>query len=353
MPDPVRPTVMGVASNLSAEAFLPFLRSLRATSFAGRVVLFVSHLRPADLEELRPWVDELVDVDAAHPPVAPSAAVGALRRVRTTRGLRRHYPRAYRWAAPRLGAAPGNEVAHDLELRLQGAQALRYGIYAAHLEAEAASSRSTHVLISDVRDVVFQDDPFAEPPEALEVFLEEPHLRLADPGFNATWLRDLYGEEGLRQLGDRPVSCSGVTVGPREPMLAYLRAMATELDRHLIPLGPHDQAVHNRLLATGALPWVEAVPNGTGRVLTMGALGEVRRDHDGGVLNADGSRPPVLHQYDRHLALADELLAAVAEGRPAGSPPPPPAGSATGAAASGALVEGVGPGGSATADGWR
>jgi hypothetical protein len=91
-------------------------------------------------------------------------------------------------------------------------------------------------------------------------------------------------------------------------MLGYLRAMVREVGRHVIPLGPHDQAIHNWLLYTGQLPGATIVANGTGRVQTMGAQREVYLSPDGTVLNPDGTRPAVIHQYDRHVGLAERLF---------------------------------------------
>jgi hypothetical protein len=75
------------------------------------------------------------------------------------------------------------------------------------------------------------------------------------------------------------------------------------------PVYSGDQGIHNYLLRTGRLDPVKVVANGYGRVLTMGAMRTIERDADGYVLNRDGSRPAVLHQYDRHGPLAAELVA--------------------------------------------
>jgi hypothetical protein len=165
-------------------------------------------------------------------------------------------------------------------------------------------------MLSDLRDVIFQRDPFVEPLPPLEVFLEEPEVTFAIEGFNRQWIDDLYGEAGLLRLGAGVVSCSGVTFGTREGMERYLVAMADEVRAHLPPLGAHDQAIHNWLLATGRLPEATSVPNGHGRVLTMGAQRHIEVADDGTVLNHDGTVPAVLHQYDRHVDLAPTLLAA-------------------------------------------
>ena len=299
--------VMGSASSLASSHFTPFLRSLKATGFQGRTVIFVTDMRPPDIEVISGLADEVIELDDRYPPLAPPLVVRALGRVKAQRGVRRFYPGVYRATAKGLRAAPGSEVALDLEFRLQGIQALRYRHY---LEYLASAPAIEQVMISDLRDVVFQRNPFENEALELEVFLEEPHVRTGTPGFNSTWLQDLYGDEGVRALGDQVISCSGVTLGRREGMLTYLRTMDREVRRHSFPLGPHDQAIHNWLLYTGQLPGATAVANGRGRVQTMGAQPEIYLASDGMVVNPDGTVPAVLHQYDRHRALTERFLSA-------------------------------------------
>jgi hypothetical protein len=298
--------VMGSASNLHAGHFTPFLRSFEACGTAARVCVFVTRMEPGDVARLGELADEVIALDDSYPTVVPGWVVGGLRWVKTTRGLRRFYPAMCRFAARCLRAGPGSRRWRDLEYRLEGVQSLRYQHYLEHL---LANPDVELVMISDLRDVVFQGDPFAGQLADLEVFLEEEHVRCSTPGFNSRWLRDLYGEEGLAALGDAVVSCSGVTIGSRDGMVGYLRAMVAEVGRHQVPLGAHDQGMHNWLLRTNQLGNVTVVANGTGRVQTMGEQREIYLDLDGRVLNPDGSVPPVIHQYDRHAGLAARLFA--------------------------------------------
>ncbi|HXY91019.1 MAG TPA: hypothetical protein VEP49_00945 [Acidimicrobiia bacterium] len=303
-----RALVLGSASRLPAYHFTPFFRSLRAVGFEGTICLFASRLDPGERETLRPLVDEVVDVDGCYEPAAPAWSVRLLDWSKHQRGLRKHYPALCRRVGRAVGSAPGNAVAADLEFRLEGLQSLRYSHYLAYLEAHHEFEA---VMISDVRDVIFQRDPFVGGVEEIEVFLEEPHVTFAAGGFNPRWVEDLYGAGAVAALQDRTVSCSGVTVGTREGMIGYLGKMVEEVRRHVPPLGAHDQAMHNWLVYTGALGSPTIVPNGRGRVLTMGALTQVDATTDGVVLNSDGSVPAVLHQYDRHVELAHALLTAI------------------------------------------
>jgi hypothetical protein len=299
--------VIGCASNLPAHHFLPFLRSLRRVGYGGRTCVFVSQMTSDDVAALQPLSDDIVDVDAFRAAAAPDWSVRILQLSKHMKGLRKHYPSLCRRVGRIVGVAPGNRVAEDLELRLEGLQSLRYAYYFAYLRDHPEFE---YVMVSDLRDVIFQRDPFEHLPERLEVFLEDPSVTFATGGFNRRWFADLYGENVATRVDDRVVSCSGVTFGTREGMLAYLSAMEDEVGRHVPPLGPHDQAIHNWLLYEGRLGEPLVVENGYGRVLTMGAKSHIDVSTDGIVMNDDASVPAVLHQYDRHVALAHQLLAA-------------------------------------------
>ena len=140
----------------------------------------------------------------------------------------------------------------NLEFRLEGLQSLRYGHYLRCLMEDAPDADV--VMITDLRDVVFQRDPFADPVTGLEVYLEDSSERIGHDGFNTTWLRNLYGSEFVEARRGQPLSCSGVVVGTRTAMMTYLNEMVTGIFWRRRPMGSHDQGVHNGLLHTGRLP---------------------------------------------------------------------------------------------------
>jgi hypothetical protein len=301
--------VLGVVSWLPAQMIAPFASSLRASPYQGRFGLVLGDgYTPADVAAMAQLADFVVEVaDRYRRPSA--AALRALAFARATRGVRRAYPLAFRLA---VAAGRDRQARFEaFEYRLEGLQALRYRHYLEVLEGEG--SDADYVLISDLRDVLFQGDPFDPPPERLEVYLEEPHMTVAEETFTSGWIRDLYGERELERIGARVTSCSGTVAGPRDELVRYLRKMAPEIARARRPLGSHDQAVHNHLLYSGELDPVRILANGEGRVLTMAEMTRIDRDGAGRVLRADGSVPAVLHQYDRFPPLAAELLSAVRE----------------------------------------
>jgi hypothetical protein len=169
--------------------------------------------------------------------------------------------------------------------------------------------QADRIMLTDLRDVVFQRDPFEDPLVGLEVYLEDESVRIGADAFNTRWIRELFGESLVREMTGRVVSCSGTVIGTREAMLAYCAEMMRSIVWRRRPMGEHDQAVHNALLYEGRLPAATAIPNGTGRVLTLGGMAAPGIDHDGLIRNSDGSVPAVLHQWDRHAALAERFSA--------------------------------------------
>lgn len=295
-----RSVVLGAYADLPARQLEPFARSLRATGFKGSLCVVAGLFDSEQRAALGALADDVLDVDASYSTELRRVRA-LLGRVRRTRRLRRIYPLLFRLAARTRAQRAAYARWSSLEYHLEGLQTLRYAHYLRYLRERAPAADL--VMIADLRDVVFQRDPFEEPVDGLEVYLEDDSVRVGHDAFNTRWLRDLLGSAGAERLRGARVSCSGTVVGTREAMLAYLHAMTAEGTRRRRPMGPHDQALHNILLYGGRLPAVRAVPNGFGRVLTLGKMTAVEVDRDGRVLNADGSLPAVVHQWDRHAEL--------------------------------------------------
>jgi len=219
--------------------------------------------------------------------------------------VRRVYPSVFRFATAVM-AAQGRQR-RDLELPLEGLQALRFGLYLDYIRLRC--SDADLVLLSDIRDVLFQRDPFDGVRPGLHLYLEPERVIIGSDPFNSRWIRNLYGRRTVAALADKIVSCSGTVLGSARDIKRYLSAMSHEIGRHSRPMGSHDQGVHNYLLYTGQLEPAEIHQNGISDVLTMGLERNIRTDTDGTVLNNDGSIPGIVHQYDRHPELREALHA--------------------------------------------
>ncbi|CAB9518955.1 expressed unknown protein [Seminavis robusta] len=202
------------------------------------------------------------------------------------------------------------------------------------------------VLITDVRDTIFQRDPFGDDAPAikgLQVFEEDPRMRTTN------WLVEWPVTECKGVTFDEPMLCSGTTASSKkEDMLDYLDSMHAEMNawsqdpKCHFEINGDDQSIHNYLFYTNKLgSKANAIPNRMGIVNTVGALARaVKEDHmaytkergvhhseaqvfpyrgtkfnltegrwvaenfrltdpKGFFSNLDGTRSCVVHQYDR------------------------------------------------------
>jgi hypothetical protein len=179
----------------------------------------------------------------------------------------------------------------------------RYFLYYDYLlKAEGAFA---NVLITDVRDVAFQSDPFDFAiKDRIHVAMERRDVPIGECPWTAPWVRSAYGQEQLDTLSDREMSCSGTTLAPAGPMKRYLKAMLAEIGRMKTVAAYMDQPAHNVLLHRGELEPVERLYNFHGPILTAGTERSFRFDGHGRLVNKDGSLINLIHQYDRHRRLA-------------------------------------------------
>ena len=251
--------ILGLAAGYHYGDVRPFLLSLEQTGYAGETVLFVS--------------DTTRDLD----------------RMRGHRALTVPLERP-----PGLADVPYN--------------GLRYFLYRNYL---ADSPRTfARILLTDVRDVIFQRDPFSYPwPDGFNATLEDRRTTVASCPFNAHWVREHLGPETLEAIGHNPVSCSGTTVADHHSMIDYLDKMTARLFPPTTGerMAGYDQGIHNMLVHTGRLANVTLHDNG-GPILTLAQTpGDPRTDAHGRVLNDTGRPAHIVHQYDRKPKLFRQI----------------------------------------------
>lgn len=250
-----RPLILGLAAGYHHGDVLPFIASLKRTGSQCRCVLFVSPTT-RDVERME------------------AAGVECLRFERPAH----------------MAHVPYN--------------AYRYFLYLDFLRGSAG--RFGRVLLTDVRDVVFQRDPFAFPwPDGLNLTLEDRRMTVGQCPHMTRWVEGHLGPVALRAISGNPISCSGTTVGDNDSILRYLE----ELTALLLPFTPgkfmagYDQGVHNHLLHSGRLEPVTRHDN-AGPILTLGYKREEPvMDGNGDVLNEAGEPAVIVHQYDRMAGL--------------------------------------------------
>ena len=163
--------------------------------------------------------------------------------------------------------------------------------------------RFRNVLVTDVRDVVFQKDPFDFPvANAIHVAMENPDIPIGACPWTSDWFRQGYAPDILERLRDAEISCAGTTLAPVALMQRYLRLMIEELSTMPNPHEHADQPAHNVLVHSGRLDPLVRLRNFEGPVLTVGSEPRYLL-HDGNLVNRDGSVIALIHQYDRHPQL--------------------------------------------------
>jgi len=206
---------------------------------------------------------------------------------------------------------------------------------------EECASCTGPVLVMDVRDSVFQRDPFGPGSpvvKGLQVFEEHKNQTTEH------WLTNWPIKECKNVRYKKTMLCSGTTIGTRAAMIKYLEVMYAEMQAWIkqkkcrFEIHGDDQSIHNHLFYSGQLPFATPIPNREGIVHTVGFeaaklwnakkkrlmkrqnmterhaaqapydgasgerwLGEQFKliDDEGYITDFDGSRSRVVHQFDR------------------------------------------------------
>lgn len=168
------------------------------------------------------------------------------------------------------------------------------------------------VFISDTRDVVFQEDPFAfDDGAALNFFMESPTQTIGSCKFNSSWIKNCFGRTVLRELRDKQISCVGTVLGNPQEIIKHFQKMtellSTVKKKKLNQFGS-DQAVHNFIIYRNLIEGFSIVENGV-HVNTMAyaARNDFVIGPDSIIRYQDGRVVPVMHQYDRF----DDIKAAI------------------------------------------
>ena len=147
------------------------------------------------------------------------------------------------------------------------------------------------------------------------------------------WVGRCFSKAALKSVKEQPVLCSGSTLGSYSAIRFYLSSMLTAFDTQKCWLKgiESDQGYQNYLYHKGFFNTNDGnatlFHQGYGAVNTIGAMNGFRVpkemkgrldtfwkiiDNDGFVLNYDGTRSAVVHQWDR---FADQLTKFVDSGK--------------------------------------
>jgi hypothetical protein len=182
--------------------------------------------------------------------------------------------------------------------------ARRYAIYLDYLKARAG--HYDQVMMSDVRDVVFQSHPFAgiDSPRC-HFYLEAAGRTIGSDATNARWVRGCFTADEAEALAPRRISCSGITIGGTAEIMTYLEHMVAKIDamplRIYRTIGHgYDQGIHNYLVYLDAGISGVVVQN-HGHIATMALEPRTFYSLDAAarISGPDGRLYPICHQYDR------------------------------------------------------
>jgi hypothetical protein len=192
--------------------------------------------------------------------------------------------------------------------------ARRYAIYLEFLRGRL--SRYDQVMISDVRDVVFQRNPFdgiASP--KCHFYLESAVRTIGEDPTNSRWVRGCFSADEAERLAACRISCSGITIGGTAAIVAYLELMAERI--RILPwriyrkIGHgYDQAIHNYLVHLA--PEVTGIVVENNRHIATMALEPrafYRLDRESLIHGPGDHLFAICHQYDRFADLRQAVEA--------------------------------------------
>jgi hypothetical protein len=256
----------------------PFLRSLKQTGFNGSVVFFVLE---SD-RELRQRLERSGVTVVAYRNDYPYFVESQYHNYLTLANDGRAWPPA----------------------------SLRFFLYEAWLLAQGRLYE--RVLHTDVRDVIFQRDPFQVTwPSGMHAFLENRRLTIGNEPSNTIWIKACFGELALQQVASKPIACSGVILGQSAAWLAFLDVFNRTMIRCDNPTVGLDQGIFNGLLYLDS----ELLENEHMSSLEFTVWDDaqwlvstesyfkpvrfIRWSTDAKVLNTSNQPVAIIHQYDR------------------------------------------------------
>lgn len=257
--DQTKDLIMGMVMNYDWNMIEPFFVSLQKSGFSGDVVIFVSNIGGAVQQKLQDYGVTIM----------PFQRVGLEQIIS---------PNDY-----------------------------RYYLYLTYLQNHKDKYR--FVLLTDVRDVIFQTAPFPWylPPDKISVAVESRQKAIWDDACNTRWILTKFGPHIFHDLCGYPSICSGTTFAPAHLMGSYLEKMISCIFLQGGYFQLIDQGVHNYLLYTNQVGPAAFVDNNAGIFLTLGLedKDQIAINPQGKIVTKSNTVAPVVHQYDRHKELIE------------------------------------------------
>lgn len=263
---------MSLASGYSYSQLKPFIDTLYSSGYTGKFILFVSNITKEALNSLERRGITLI-----------------------------HYSDNYPYL-PNNPEIPSNIV--DQSKEVLSPNSLRYILYYLYLK-NAGSEQIDRIMFSDIRDVIFQKNPFDyNYKPGLYCFLEDADTKIKDEKHNSFWIQHGFGPEELSKIGHNTICCSGVTIGDYVSIIDYLEKMINHIIK-LKNVGGLDQGIHNYLIYNNKLDSLNLINDDEGPITTLSYFKNFNKVlfHNGSIINKSGQPVNIVHQYDRNLSL--------------------------------------------------
>lgn len=180
-----------------------------------------------------------------------------------------------------------------------------------YLKLVESLNGSGHFLLADIRDVIFQSDPFVNLPneDYIFAFTEDPAVTIDIEPHHIKMIERMYGSQAMDIFRGKKIICSGTILGTKNGMVDFLKVFTHHL-LELQKVNPQvcyemllDQVITNYILHNAPNPSCTIKDNGD----IIGTIGHCityptpsgKLELKDGVFYLDGKVPAVIHQYDR------------------------------------------------------
>ncbi len=168
------------------------------------------------------------------------------------------------------------------------------------------------VLHVDVRDSFFQRDLFEiyknNKKPFVGVSIENGTLTNK---INSKWMKDIYGDNIYQIIQNEKIICGGALWGTADKFLEINRKIWEEIKMKLHKNSINDQSVTNYLIYYKNLFKDILIKSdiNSGPVMTVGLINykNLSFDSEGNLLNYNGEKPSIIHQYDRINSLVEKV----------------------------------------------
>lgn len=250
-----------------------FIKTLFQTGYDGELAFFISDTDEATLHKLREYPILLIPFSYKHPYLPEHPDIAA-------------------------------RIPNDIDFTPHP-KTIRYIMYLAFLKARKESY--DNVMLSDVRDVIFQKNPFDFVIDGkIYSFLEDKSQKIKDNYYNALWLKEAFGQDALNSIGENYIVCSGITIGRHQPIVQYLEKLTHYIIHVVKDRGCKDQGIHNYLIYTNQIKNIRLINDDEGAVSTITThkpASNVVLNDEKKVINKHLQIINIVHQYDRHWRL--------------------------------------------------